>query len=832
MAQEPPGQSESPLDPNADPKLNTHAEGAAEPQTDPSADRSAIDRAHDRVSVGLRRLRLSAMGLGIVLVVVVASVAGWQWYDCLPAGLQAEYVGDASCIKCHQAEYEAWKGSDHDWAMRRASPETVLGDFSDVTVSSEGETCRFFKEGENYFAATRGPDGKERKLAIPFTFGVKPLQQYLVEFPRGRMQALPFAWDKDKKEWFYVPEDQNIRPEEVIHWANPNMSWNYMCAECHSTDLQKNYHPDTDTYDTTWKDINVTCEACHGPGSLHEQIVARGRWVGDRRYGTGLAELKSTSNRIQVDTCGNCHSRRRVVQPGYKGGEPFLDYFLPEILDSQAYYPDGQIREEDYEYTSFHLSLMYHKGVRCSDCHDPHSLKLKAQGNQLCIRCHSAGKYDAPSHHFHKVDSKGAQCVECHMPTTNYMKVDPRRDHSFRVPRPDLTISLGIPNACNRCHTDRTPVWSEKYVEEWYGKHPHPARTDFAQAIADGRAGKPDSKPALQKIVRDSSIPDFVRASALSLLSRFADPSMQGFFGASLLNESPLVRTIAIRNLAILLPNPGYASDPAPYTKEQKDLVDRLVLCLDDECDQVRMEAARALAVVPYSELPASAADKFRASLDDYLNAQEFLSDTAAANLNLASVYAVRGDLSRAEKYYRRALDRDPNYFPAALQLASLLDAIGKTPEAIEVCRSAIASIEREQSRLSDESLRGTYTPQLAQAYYSLGLLLGSERDQLGEAVKALKQSVALDSTNDRALYNLGIASLQLGKTSEAEDYYRSAIEQSPRNPDYLWALAILYAQTGRPAEARQTVLILLRLYPNHEQGLLLLQQLRSQTDS
>jgi hypothetical protein len=112
---------------------------------------------------------------------------------------------------------------------------------------------------------------------------------------------------------------------------------------------------------------------------------------------------------------------------------------------------------------------MYRRGVTCMDCHEPHALKLRAEGNAPVRAVTAAAAFDTGQHHFHKAGSKGAQCVECHMPAQAYMVVDPRRDHSIRVPRPDLSESLGTPNACTGCHEDRRPRWAASAMDQWYG---------------------------------------------------------------------------------------------------------------------------------------------------------------------------------------------------------------------------------------------------------------------------------------------------------------------------------------------------------------------------
>ena len=391
-----------------------------------------------------------------------------DWWICLPDDAQATFVGRQACIDCHREAYDAWQGSHHDLAMDVATPQTVLGDFNDVEFEQFGIRSRMFRRDGKYWVHTEGPDGAMTDFEIKWVFGVDPLQQYMVEFDRpadmpeheiARVQVLRICWDTKRKEWFYLhPPDvrERLAPDDDLHWTGVAQRWNNMCADCHSTNLQKNYDVATNTYHTTFSEIDVSCETCHGPGSVHVELANAKSLFWDRKRGFGLARLKDSAETL-IQTCAPCHSRRSHVYPGFPPGGNYYDYYNNELLQRTTYHADGQILDEVYEYASFIQSKMYHKGIRCTDCHDPHKAKPKYTGNALCTSCHQhpAGKYDTPAHHFHQPDSTGAACVECHMPQTTYMEVHPRRDHSLRNPRPDLSVQLGTPNACTRCHLDK-----------------------------------------------------------------------------------------------------------------------------------------------------------------------------------------------------------------------------------------------------------------------------------------------------------------------------------------------------------------------------------------
>ena len=333
-----------------------------------------------------------------------------------------------------------------------------------------------YRDGKKFMVHTEGPDGKMHDYEVKFVLGIRPLQQYMVEFNRpedmpedetARVQVLRISWDTEKKEWFYLPPPdvpEKLDPGDVLHWTGMAQCWNTMCAYCHSTDLQKNFDVQSLTYHTTWSEIDVSCEACHGPASIHVQLARKKSLFWDRKRGYGLAKLKTVETRPQIQTCAPCHARRSVHANHFRPGDNFYDYFNNELLAENTYYADGQILDEDYVFGSFIQSRMYHQDIRCTDCHNPHTARLKEDGNKVCTSCHqhAAAKYDTPAHHFHKSDSTGASCPECHMPESTYMEVDPRRDHSIRIPRPDLSVALGTPNACTRCHLSDAQISDEK----------------------------------------------------------------------------------------------------------------------------------------------------------------------------------------------------------------------------------------------------------------------------------------------------------------------------------------------------------------------------------
>ena len=290
----------------------------------------------------------------------------------------ARFVDEKSCIACHDGQHREWTGSHHALAMQEATPGSVLGDFDDSTFTAFGLTTKFFRRGGNFIVRTDGPEGRPEDYEVSYVFGIDPLQQYLIAFPDGRYQALDIAWDTRPEEhggqrWFHLHPDESITSKSPLHWTGLNLNWNYMCAECHSTDLKKNYDPATDTYKTAWSEINVGCQGCHGPASNHvawAETAETGRRRLDKDASMGLEV--DLGGGLQVEACARCHGRRSLVKGDYRYGADFMDHYVPQLLIEPYYYPDGQIKDEVYVYGSFIQSKKFSRGVRCTNCHNPH----------------------------------------------------------------------------------------------------------------------------------------------------------------------------------------------------------------------------------------------------------------------------------------------------------------------------------------------------------------------------------------------------------------------------------------------------------------------------
>jgi tetratricopeptide (TPR) repeat protein len=710
---------------------------------------------------------------------------------CLsPIQLQAaaEYVGRETCEQCHAEQVKLWQGSHHDLAMQHVDENTVLGDFSDAEFSYAGITSKFYKKNNKFMVRTDGPDGALQDYEIKYTFGVVPLQQYLIELEGGRLQALLIAWDsRDKsaggQRWFHLYPDEKVTYTDELHWTRVSFNWNGMCAECHSTNLKKNYDSKTDTFKTSWSEINVSCEACHGPASNHiswanKKPEARSEadkglallfderdgvvWQMDAKKGSADRSQKRQTEK-EIEVCAQCHSRRGSISDDYSPGKPFLDHYMPRLLDEGMYFADGQIQDEVYVYGSFLQSKMYHQGVTCSDCHEPHSLQLRQEGNGVCLQCHAAEKFDSKKHHFHESDTGGASCAECHMPPTDYMVVDPRHDHSMRIPRPDLSVTTGVPNACNNCHEDKDASWALNRTSEWYGDSAAGFQK-YTEAIHAARTGDRNAGKSLAAQIRDTNTPDIARATSLLLLAPYLDQSNAVVLQQGLKDESALVRLASVSALENL---PVQIKVQWAYP------------LLSDEVRVVRIEAARILASIPLGELPEQQRKVVDSATQEYIDSQTVNADRPEAQLNLGNFYVARQQFDKARAAYQKSIELDSSFIAAYINMADLY-------RLQENDKDANAILEKAKQA----------SPDNADVYYSLGLLLIRQRKN-DEAVSELKAAAEMAQDNARYVYVYAVALNSTGDSAGAIKQLQAAHQRFPSDVDILSALVSFHRDAG-----------------------------------
>jgi predicted CXXCH cytochrome family protein len=742
-------------------------------------------------------------GLGVFLLLSILMVLASRTGAL--AQTPPTFVGAAVCAGCHAAEADRWKGSHHALAMQKATPTTVLGDFADARFEQSGIASTFSHVDGHFQVHTDGPDGELHDFGIAYTFGVYPLQQYLIAMQGGRLQALGIAWDSRTKaqggqRWMSLYPGQKLPAGDRLHWTGRDQTWNYMCADCHSTGLRKSYDLTTNSYATTWSDVDVSCEACHGPGARHVAWVKSGTpaastsppmglevWLKPTDTGTwemnpatGIARRTQPLVSRELDACAGCHSRRKVIAGAPVPGAPLLDSYLPALLEPGLYHADGQIDGEVFEYGSFIQSRMFTAGVTCSNCHEPHALTLRAPGNALCAQCHMPEKFDTTEHTHHQVGSAGTRCVNCHMPTKTYMIVDARRDHSFRVPRPDLSVRIGVPNTCNACHGDKSAIWAAEKVAAWF---PHGRQTTphYATALYAGRIGAVDAERQLDALIRDGSQPAIARATALLELRQVITPASGDAIEAAIADANPLVRAVVPRALPATLP---------------AHVVERVAPLLADPVRAVRVETARALVGVDPTTLTPQQRDALDAAYRELVVAENVDADRPESHLNLGLLDLRLRLPTQAEAEYQIALRLDPQFVPAMVNLADLDRMRGQDQQGEDELRKAL-QIE----------------PNNADTRYSLGLLLVRKRDYVA-ALDQLRQANALAPDNARYSYVYAVALNGTGETAQATALLEHTYQQHPTDRDVLVALISMARARGDVASALARARALAKLYP------------------
>jgi len=797
-----------------------------------AAARLDMDGAHVRRR-DTEQARVSRRTIVIVAMVAAATIVsgclafqfltdGWRhaFSSGSPADARATFVGSKTCASCHQRETELWRSSQHRLAMQHATDKSVLSDFSDTSFDYYGVHSRFFRRDGKFFVETDGPDGKLATFEVKYTFGIEPLQQYLIEFPDGRLQALSIAWDSRPKEqggqrWFHLHPDEEIKHDDVLHWTKLNQNWNFMCAECHSTGVRKNYDAANDRFATTWAEINVGCEACHGQGSRHVDWARtqQGWWpfgkkdepkmglsvrFDDRRdvvwrldSKTGNAQRNFTPAlvRKEVETCGLCHARRGEFSEDWVPGQWLSDTHVVSPLTRGLYHADGQMLDEVYNYGSFKQSKMFAAGVTCSDCHKPHGAKLRAPGDGVCMQCHASDKYTAATHHHHDGVNPPLTCASCHMLERTYMVVDRRHDHGFRVPRPDLSARLGTPNACNDCHADKSAQWTASAIETWHGAN-RKGWQKYAEAFHAAWNDQADVAALLAVVAADANTPAFARAGALSELAPYVSLANINLARSALVDPDPMVRIGALDMFANVSPSQIWP------------LVSPL---LSDSNRGVRIRAAALLAAVPAASQPSADREPFERAAADFIAAQRLNADRPEARSALGNFYAMRGLSADAEAEYKAALRLSPQSAPAAINLADLYRQLGRDGEGETVLRAAI-----------------TASPQDAGLHHTLGLTL-TRLKRREEALGELRRAAELDPDRARYAYVYAVGLHSAGQVDDALAVLKASLARHPADRDTLLALvsysrdagdfgtALNYAEQlarGAPGEPGLTALI------------------------
>ncbi len=746
----------------------------------------------------IERITLIAIIVAIVSVPVYTVVRTYSGNDVQKTD-EAQFVGKETCVECHLNEYNQWVGSDHDKAMQYANDSTVLGNFDNQSLEYNGMTHRFYKRDGRFFVETDGESGKLQEFEIKYTFGYYPLQQYLVEFDGGRLQTLPLTWNTMDSVWYHMAEaiytDEIIKSDNWLHWTNQAQNWNGMCADCHSTNLVKGYDANTDSYRTTWSEINVSCEACHGPASKHLEWAAKADYARDEHNNYGLVvKTSGIDNKAYVDLCVRCHARRGSMSD-FNHSSDIYNHSIPNLPTGESYHIDGQILDEDYVYASFTQSKMYMRDVACNDCHNVHSTKRLFEDNRLCTQCHRADDYDTYNHHFHKSAGEpgeaviaddgvkfevgeGTRCINCHMPAQFYMGVDYRNDHSLRIPRPDLTEKLGTPNACNQCHANESTQWAIDYVNKWHGIG-RPAQ--YGTAFKEAQTGSEQGFEELVNIYNDEVYPEIIRASAIQFLGQHYQNKGKDILIGAIHNFNGHIRYNALQNLMV---------------DDQKSL-DAVLGMLGDQTAAIRVESASKLLAVPAEQIPAQYKESLEKAKKEYLETLKYGADFPTGKFNLANFYYNEKQIDKAEEFYKRALEQDKELHAIKINLALLYNSKGE--------------FQKTELLLKDYL---KHMPEDGNTLFTYALFL-SERQRYDESMEYLLKAAKYSPNNPRVMYNIAMMYDFQNNLKDAEIYLKKAMDISPDELNYYMALLNLYVKYQQVDKSKEIAREILNKFPN-----------------
>ncbi|MEH6577151.1 MAG: tetratricopeptide repeat protein [Amphritea sp.] len=697
------------------------------------------------LSEGLTMQQGSIRWLIVLLLIGMLSQTGSaSASDVTPhSGAQAK----DQCINCHAEQVQAWQSSSHAWSMRRADTSSVLGNFDNQVYRSDALEATFIHNDQGFFVRlTEGSEGLV-SWRVEYIFGVYPLQQYLIQTGNGRLQALNIAWDSRSQaeggqRWFRLDAASHPAAGDALHWQGVYQNWNSQCASCHSTGLEKNYDHNNKQYTTNWSQINVGCTACHGKPDAHLQRISQGKvpaasdfalnidavgiWLQQEDKHTALNSSRDSTAQLQV--CAGCHSLRTQLSEGNAVTTGYTDKFSLERLKPSLYFADGQVKEEVFVYGSFLQSKMHHNGVVCSNCHEPHSLRLKLPGNSLCTQCHKAQRFDTPQHHHHS--GEGSGCIDCHMPERTFMVIDGRRDHSFRIPRPDLSKKYGSPDVCTGCHSDHNLDWAVEAIAQWYPDRLH--KRHWSEWRNE------DDIELLITILADQSQPALVRSTLME------------FRGEQLARQNPEVIDKLMTDKAPLIRESAYRI--ARYMPDQER--NRVWQGVTDEVRAVRFAAYESAVLTGLvSEKANAKQDEQQINSQVAQEYQQFLSlqsDTPAGLALNGRYWRALGETARAEKSFHEAIELDRDYLPALLELVDLYRQTARIKEALLLLE---ISVERN--------------PENALVHHLLGLVRLKELNYDG-AIKALADAARLESKNLLYGYRYAVVLNELGKSREA----------------------------------------------------------------
>ncbi len=753
---------------------------------------------------------LGKISIFITIIFLLASCISKTSQD----SAQSDYSGSESCIECHQEFYELWSPSHHGKAMQAVNKKFL----KENKLPMSG---RFMLEGKNYETTLEDStlvlfeyDGDNiNKFVAEWALGGKNVYYFLTPLEKGKLQTIPLAYNLNTGEWYNNPESA-IRhfpnaevQDEALPWRDRMYTFNTSCYSCHVSQLSTNFDLATDSYHTTWRESGINCETCHGPSAEHVALF-RSLKEGDEIPEDVKLVVTSTFTPEQHNSsCAPCHAKMQPITASFMPGDRYFDNYNLTTLENPDFYPDGRDLGENYTMTTWGMNqCAINSEMHCITCHTS-SGRYRFKGteaNNACLPCHQTRVEEVEAHSHHPIGSEGAVCVNCHMPKTMFGHMV-RSDHSLRPPMPMLTLEFGSPNACNICHEDKPIEWAVKEVQKWHPDDSYRKENlRWAKLLKEARDMEWGNLDKMLEIISSQEKDEVVTTSFIRLLGNCTNDKKWPVLINAYSNSSPLVRSAAVGGLM------------GNYSEEAKEVL--LKACTDDY-RLVRVSAALPLAGFPANQfndtetaLIAKATEEYKQSLvtrpDDWSSHynmgiyhqnrgeadKALASYETSANLypesilpliNSSVLYSYIGNYEKAEQNLVRALEVDPGNEAANLNFGLLLAELGKTEEAKAALAKALEA-----------------NPVQAVAAYNLSVIWA--QTSLYEAVKYAE--IAFEAMPDDPKYGYTLAFYQneVKKTGQAINTLKSVIQLHPQHINSIYLLGQVYHQTGKTGQAKE----------------------------
>lgn len=702
---------------------------------------------------------------------------------------EAQFAGSSSCIECHENFYKLWSPSHHGKAMEPINSKYIEEENlpESEEFSLEGKIYSITFLDSSMFMIEKEGDAI-RKYEVAWALGGKNVSYFLTMLEKGKLQTIPLAYDHNSEIWYNNPEsavrhfpDGSMPDDKALPWMDRMYNFNSSCYGCHVSQLETNFDLHTDSYNSIWGEPGINCETCHGPSSEHVRIFQNAK-EGETFEDIGLIVTRTFTQDQHNHSCAPCHARMQPITPSYMPGDRYFDNYNLTTLENSDFYPDGRDLGENYTYTGWMMNeCVANSELHCVTCHTSSGRNRFADNpNQACASCHQENAANVTTHSGHKEGSEGAVCVNCHMPKSEFGRMI-RSDHSFRPPMPEGTIQFESPNACNMCHSDKSPEWANKVVKK--RKNNYQDKTmEWAQLLKEARSSEWKNLNKILTLLNEAKLNEVVIASFVRTLANcYQEEKWETVIGA-LKNNSPLVRAAAASGLT------------GNVTEASRNA---LVLACKDEFRLVRISAAASLASFPQEEFATAEKDIVKKATDEYMSSVVTRPDNWSSHYNLGIFHQNRGDAESALNSYETAARLYPESLMPLINSSVLYSYIGNTAKAEENLKLAVQ-----------------FDPDNEAANLNLGLLF-AEQGELVEAEKALKTALQANPNQPVAAYNLSVITATRS-IPEAVSYAQIAATSAPENPKYAYTLAYYQLENNQKKEAIETLTGILTNHPQY----------------